>query len=101
MGIEGLALASSLAITLYTIGLAILWYRRTGTGELWPVVKTLAGNLPLATAAGAASWLISRWVLDNLGMAGFLNNLLAVSAGGIVLLAITLGPKPVRRDLAK
>jgi putative peptidoglycan lipid II flippase len=101
MGIEGLALASSLAISIYTVGLAVIWYRRTGTGELWPVVKTVAGNLPLATAAGAASWLVSRWVLDTLGMAGFVNNLLAIAAGGLVLLAITLGPKPVRRDLAK
>lgn len=99
MGIDGLALASSLAITLYTIGLAVVWYRRTSTKELWPVVRTFAGNLPVATAAGTASWVVSRWVLDTLGMVGFVNNLLAVTAGGVALLAIALGPKPVRRDL--
>jgi hypothetical protein len=32
---------------------------------------------------------------------GFIDNLLAVAAGGAVLLAIALGPRPVRRDLAR
>jgi putative peptidoglycan lipid II flippase len=99
MGIEGLALASSLAITLYTIGLAIVWYRRTGTRELWPVAKTLAGNLPLAAVGGGAAWLVSRWVLDTLGMDGFVNNAVAVAIGGVVLLGVALLPRPVRRDL--
>jgi putative peptidoglycan lipid II flippase len=100
LGVEGLALASSLSITLYTAGLAVVWYRRTSPGELGPVARTLTGNLPLAAAAGAAAWLASEWVLDTLGVSGFLDNLLAVAAGGVVLLAIALGPVPVRRDLA-
>jgi putative peptidoglycan lipid II flippase len=66
LGVEGLALASSLAITLYTAGLAIVWYRRTSPKELRPVARTLAGNLPLAAAAGAAAWFTSEWVLDTL-----------------------------------
>ncbi|MDP2622501.1 MAG: lipid II flippase MurJ, partial [Actinomycetota bacterium] len=101
LGVEGLALASSLAITLYTAGLAIVWYRRTSPKELRPVARTLAGNLPLAAAAGAAAWFISEWVLDTLGVTGFIDNLLAVAGGGAVLLAIALGPRPVRRDLAR
>ena len=101
MGVDGLALASSLSITLYTIGLGALWYRRTATAELWPVVRTLAGNLPLAAAAGGAAWLATEWVLDTLGRTGFVSNLVALAVGGVVLLAIALGPKPVRRDLAR
>ena len=101
MGVDGLALASSLSITLYTIGLATVWYRRTATVEMFPVVRTLAGSLPLAAAAGVASWLASEWVLDTLGAQGFFNNLVALTVGGIVLVSIALGPSPVRRDLAR
>lgn len=101
MGVDGLALASSLSITLYTIGLGVVWYRRTATTELWPVVKTFAGNLPVAALAGGAAWLAAEWMLDTFGMGGFLGNLAALGVGGMVLLAIALGPKPVRRDLAR
>ena len=101
MGVDGLALASSLSVTLYTIALGVVWYRRTATSELWPVVKTFAGNLPLAALAGGAAWLAAEWMLDTLGVAGFLSNLVALAVGGVVLLAIALGPKPVRRDLAR
>jgi len=101
LGVDGLALASSLAVTLYTVGLAAAWYRRTNSRELWPVVRTFAGNLPLAAAGGVLSWLAAQWVLDTVGVTGFVDNLLAVVAGGAVLLAITLGPPPVRRDLAR
>jgi peptidoglycan biosynthesis protein MviN/MurJ (putative lipid II flippase) len=36
MGVDGLALASSVAITLYTAALALVWYRRTGAAAARP-----------------------------------------------------------------
>lgn len=101
MGVEGLALASSLSIALYTAGLAAVWYRDTGTAELRRVARTLLGNLPVATLAGAAAWGTAQAVLRALGPQGFLANLLAVGLGGAVALALALAPAPVRRDLAR
>ncbi|HUG74644.1 MAG TPA: murein biosynthesis integral membrane protein MurJ, partial [Acidimicrobiia bacterium] len=101
MGLRGLALASSIAITLYTVLLAVEWYRRTGTEELRPVVRTTLRNLPLAAVAGVLAWLTAAAVLSTLGSEGFWPNTAAVAAGGLVAGAITLLPPPVRRDLSK
>jgi putative peptidoglycan lipid II flippase len=101
LGLEGLALASSLSITVYTVGLAVAWHRRTGTGELVRYLRTLAANLPVAAVAGVAAWVASRTVLATVGPEGFAAALLAVAVGGTVVLAITLLPPPVRRDLSR
>jgi putative peptidoglycan lipid II flippase len=101
MGLEGLALASSLAITVYTGLLAAAWYRRTGTHELRRVATTLAGNLPVAAVAGVLAWLTARAILMAIGPEGFVANAVAVTAGGAVVLAVTLLPPPVRRALRR
>jgi putative peptidoglycan lipid II flippase len=99
MGLPGLALASSIAITVYTALLAVEWYRRTGTEELRPVMRTTLRNLPLAAVAGLLTWLTASTILSLLGSEGFWQSATAVVGGGIVAGAITLLPPPVRRDL--
>jgi len=99
MGVNGLALASSIAITLYTAVLAVVWYRRTGRGEARPVAVTALRNLPLAAFAGLAAWAAAEGVLGLLAEPGFWPALAALAAGGVVLVAMTLGPPWVRRDL--
>ncbi len=99
MDVDGLALASTIAITIYTIALAIVWYRRTGWEHATPVAGT-AVRATLAAALGAlASWTLARVILD--GGSGFGLDAAAVVIGGVVVLAIVFGPPWVRRDLRK
>jgi putative peptidoglycan lipid II flippase len=98
MGVDGLALASSLSILLYTLALAAVWYGRTGWSYARPVVTTALRHLPMAAIAGLAAWGVSEWTLGRLGD-GFGASLTAAAAGGVVLVAIGLGAPSVRRDL--
>jgi putative peptidoglycan lipid II flippase len=99
MGVNGLALASSIAITLYTGALAVVWYRRTGWEEARPVAVTALRNLPLAAVAGLATWAVAEGVLGLFTDPGFWPSLAALTAGGALLVIMTLGPPWVRRDL--
>jgi putative peptidoglycan lipid II flippase len=99
MGVKGLALASSISITLYTMTLAVVWYRRIGWSTAGPLAVTSLRNLPLAAAAGFAAWGASDWVSHRFAAQGVASSLAAVAVGGIVLLAIALLPPQVRRDL--
>jgi putative peptidoglycan lipid II flippase len=101
LGLEGLALASTVGITVYTVILGAEWYRRTGTGELARVLRTLAANLPIAAGGGALAWATARLVFSIAGTEGFWPSIAAVVAGGLAVTAVTLGPPHVRRALAK
>ncbi|HUU62124.1 MAG TPA: lipid II flippase MurJ, partial [Acidimicrobiia bacterium] len=99
MGVNGLALASSIAITLYTAALAVVWYGRTGWEEARPVAVTALRNLPLAAVAGLATWAVAEGLLGLFTDPGFWPTLAALAAGGALLVIMTLGPPWVRRDL--
>jgi peptidoglycan biosynthesis protein MviN/MurJ (putative lipid II flippase) len=99
MGVEGLALASSIAITLYTTALAVIWYRRTGWSYARPVAVTSLRNLPLAAAAGLAGWAAADWVMGRFPTQGAISSLAALAVGGIIVVAVALAPPWVRRDL--
>lgn len=99
MDVDGLALASTIAITIYTIALAAVWYRRTGWEHARPVAVT-AIRATLAAALGAlASWSLARVILD--AGSGFGLDAAAVTVGGVVVLAVVFGPPWVRRDLRR
>lgn len=98
LGIEGLALASSLAITLYTAALAIVWYRRTGPHEALPVAITAGRALVPAGLSGLAVWWLAASIGDLLE-AGAWSDLVAVTLGGLVVAGATIGLPWVRRDL--
>jgi putative peptidoglycan lipid II flippase len=99
MGVEGLALASSIAITLYTTALAVIWYQRNGWSYARPVAVTSLRNLPLAAAAGAVAWAAAGWVMGRFPIQGEISSLAALAVGGIIVLAVALAPPWVRRDL--
>ena len=99
LGVEGLALASSVAITLYTVALAVLWYRRTGGEHARPVFATSLRAASGAVVGGFAAFFIARWVAEGLD-AGWPADLAAVALGGAVAVALTLAPPWVRRDLS-
>jgi putative peptidoglycan lipid II flippase len=100
LGVDGLALASSLAITLYTAALAVIWYRRTGAAEARPVAATGLMVLPLAALGGVAAFGLAEWLTGG-AAPGWPGDALAVGLGGAVTLALALGPPWVRRDLAR
>jgi hypothetical protein len=99
MGVDGLALASTLSILIYTAALAVLWYGRTGWEHARPVAATTLRSGLVAVAAGFAAWGAAEWLLGRFEVAGFLPSLLAVAAGAIVLLAIGAASPWMRRDL--
>jgi putative peptidoglycan lipid II flippase len=99
MGVDGLALASTLSVLIYTLGLAIVWYGRTGWEHARPVAATTLRGLPVAAAAGFAAWGTAEWVLSRFSVTGFGPNLLAAAAGGIVLLVVGGAPPWARRDV--
>ena len=99
MGVDGLALASSIAITLYTVALAVVWYGRTGWGQARPVAVTALRNLPLAAVAGLAAWAAAKGVLGLFTSPRFWPTVAALATGAVVLVVMTLGPPWVRRDL--
>jgi putative peptidoglycan lipid II flippase len=101
LGVDGLALASSISIVLYTAALAVVWYRRTGWSQATPVAVTFGRNLPLAAVAGLAGWAVSEAILGWLGASGFGAALTAGAAGGIVVLVVALGPPWVRAELRR
>ena len=52
MGVDGLALASTLSILLYTVGLAVVWYGRNGWEPARPVAAAaLHSARPSATVS--------------------------------------------------
>jgi putative peptidoglycan lipid II flippase len=100
MGVDGLALASTLSILLYTVALAILWYGRTGWEYAAPVALAAMRALPVAALAGFASWGAAEWVLSRFSMNGFGPAVVAVAVGGVVLLGLVAAPPWPRRDLS-
>ncbi|MBI5158249.1 MAG: murein biosynthesis integral membrane protein MurJ [Acidimicrobiia bacterium] len=100
LGVDGLALASSVAITVYTAALAVMWYRRTGWPEARRVAITGLGTLPMAAAGALAAFWLASWLGDGLGD-GWVVDAIAVGAGGLAAVSITLGLPWVRRDLRR
>jgi len=100
MGINGLALASTLSILLYTVALTVVWYGRTGWEHARPVAMSAIRALPVAAVAGLAAWGAAEWVLSRFTAEGFGSSALAVAIGGIVLLAVAIAPPWPRKDLA-
>ncbi len=106
MGAPGLALASSLAMTAYTVVLAAVWYTRTGLRQLRPVLTALVRSAVAAAVAAAVAWPVAR-LITGTGELGFLRSLLALLIGGGIVLAAyggvnaALGSPELRRVTAR
>ena len=98
LDVDGLALASTIAITIYTLALAVVWYRRTGWEHARPVAATIMRSAPAAVAGAAAAWFIAEAILVADG--GSLLDVGALVAGGGAVLLAMFTPPWVRRDLA-
>ena len=62
---------------------------------------TFGRSLPMVALAGLAGWGVSGSVLAWLGVPGFGAALAAGAAGGLVVLAVALGPPWVRAELRR
>lgn len=91
-GIEGVALASTLSLGLYTLLLATLWYRGAeGRRRLWPVLDSAGRAVPLAVVGATAAFVLSSAISENVPGHVTLVNLLAVVMGGVAFLAVAVG----------
>jgi len=99
MKVDGLALASTIAITIYTIALAVVWYRRTGWEHARPIATTALRATPVAAVGALAAWYIAKAILDA-GTGSWVDPA-AVIAGGLAVLFLVFGSPWVRRDLRR
>jgi putative peptidoglycan lipid II flippase len=87
-GIEGIALASSVSIIVYSLGLGLAWH--VGTTSWHPLVATWWRSAVAAIVAGYATWgvvkLITRSQVPGVGA-----SLAAIGAGAVVVAVVYAG----------
>ncbi len=86
--VRGIALASTVALTLYTLVLGWFWYRRTGWDQLFPVLGSVARALPLAVGGGVVAWGVSEGVLGLMSDAGWFAAAFAVLGGAAAFFVV-------------
>ncbi len=89
MEVEGIALASTISIALYTVVLAVVWLNRTSTSVLPGFAKTTGRALGPTVAAGLAAWGVA-WVIGE-GATGFGGSALQLLLGGTAALVTFFG----------
>ena len=89
-GIRGVAAASLIALTLYTVVLGAIWYGRTGWEYLRPVLHTAVRALPLAVVAALAAWGIAELLAVPLTEERFGGALVIAVAGGLTFAGVAL-----------
>ncbi len=91
-GTPGMALASTLAMTLYTAMMAVVWYRRTGLEELPPLLASIGRSAAASAVAAVAGWWAVSSVTGDIASSGFGRSLGALAVGaavvGVVFLAV-------------
>jgi putative peptidoglycan lipid II flippase len=98
-GVDGLAIASTVAIAVYTVALGAEWYRRTGWEHARPVAGTALLALPGAVLGGVLAWRVAEWITG--GTVSVAVDAIAVAVAGIAALGLTAGPPWIRRDLRR
>ena len=91
MGTPGMALASTLAMTLYTVLMAAVWYRRSGTSELRPLLASVGRSAVAAGVAAGAGWWAVSSVTGEITDSGFWQSLGSLAVGALVVGAVFVG----------
>jgi putative peptidoglycan lipid II flippase len=91
MGTPGMALASTLAMTLYTVLMAAVWYRRSGTSELRPLLASVGRSAVAAGVAAVAGWWAVSSVTGEITDSGFWQSLGSLAVGALVVGAVFVG----------
>jgi len=92
LGIEGVALASVLSLTLYTSVLAIIWYRRPdATADGRKVLANAGRAIPLAVPASIAAGFVSWALWSGITGAPTIAAIVALIVGAAVYVGVSLG----------
>jgi putative peptidoglycan lipid II flippase len=83
----GFALASTLAMALYTVTLAIAWHARAGREGVSGILRSLGRSVLAAGVAAPSAWLVVKWISDG-ELPGFWGSLGLVAVGTAVVLAV-------------
>jgi putative peptidoglycan lipid II flippase len=90
-GLEGVALASVIALGSYTAALAWRWYSDTAVdGSFASVIESAARAVPLTVIGGAAAFL-AAWGIPQLLGDSFFPALLGTLAGGALFAVVAVG----------
>jgi putative peptidoglycan lipid II flippase len=90
MGIQGIALASTVSIAVYALGLATAWHVRAGTGTLRPILATTWRSAFAGIGAGFATWEAVRLVTGS-AVPGVVTSLVALAVGAGVVALVYAG----------
>jgi putative peptidoglycan lipid II flippase len=91
-GIEGVAMASVVALGLYTFILLAVWYRPVEAREgLGAVVRSAGRSIPLAVPASISAFGVSWFIVGGLQGPRWIAALFAVIFGGLVYGGVVLG----------
>lgn len=85
MGAHGIALASTVGITLYALGLGIAWFR--GQSDAGPILATLGRTTVGTVAAAGIGWWAVTAVTGPIADAGFGRSALGLMVGAVVVTA--------------
>ena len=89
-GLEGVAVASTIVLALYTSALAVRWYGTAdGEGRLARVLERSGRSVPLAAFAGIAAWATAAG-LATVIPDGFVSSLLQAAFGSLAFGAAAL-----------
>ncbi len=88
-GAEGMALASTLGMTLYALGLLAAWWRDSGPGGVRGLIPVTLRGVVAAATAGVLGRLVSHSLLADGPATGWIN-LGAVVVGGVTALSAYL-----------
>jgi putative peptidoglycan lipid II flippase len=101
-GLEGVAAASVISLSAYTIALGILWYRDPDhRGRAGSILEGAGRTLPLAVGGGAAAWATASGLESVLGtgfVASLVTLLAAAAVYGVVAVALARGLYELTKD---
>ena len=83
----GFALASTLAMALYTVTLGIAWHARAGNQGVSEILGSLLRSTIGAAIAAPIAWLVVKWISGG-ELPGFWGSLGLVAIGATVVLAV-------------
>jgi putative peptidoglycan lipid II flippase len=83
----GFALASTLAIALYTIALAVAWHARAGSQGVSEILGSLVRSTVGAAVAAPIAWLVVKWISGG-ELPGFWGSLGLVGVGAAVVVLV-------------
>lgn len=83
----GFALASTLAMALYTFALAISWHARAGRDGVAGIMSSLLRSAVGAAIAAPIAWLVVKWVAGG-ELPGFWGSLGLVTIGAAIVITV-------------